>query len=258
MTGRHNDIHAELAALADGSLPAQRREQVLASVRASPELSDNLDAQRRAIAGIGSQATVEAPVRLHRSIQALVDGAAMPVRRRARARLRLASVVALSATAATAAVLALTANTPPVKAPTVLQAAQLALRPATLPAPAESPRDRGLLASSVDGISYPYWGGRLGWRAAGSRTDRLAGHAVTTVFYADGSSRRIGYAIVAGSPLPAPTDAAVVEQAGVRFRVLDASGATVVTWRQAGHTCILAAHGVSSAILLGLASWHRS
>jgi hypothetical protein len=257
MTRERNDIQAELAALADGTLPARRRERALARVQASPELAVDLEAQRRALAGVGSQAMVQAPDRLRRSIQTLGADAATAPRRRKR-RLRLVSAVALSATAAVAAVLALTASTPPIRAPTVLQAAQLALRPATLPAPAESARDHGLLASSVDGISYPYWGGRLGWQAAGARTDRLGGHAVTTVFYADGSSRRIGYAIVAGSPLAVPAHATVVEQAGVRFGVLQSPGATVLTWREAGHTCILAARGVPSATLLRLASWRRS
>jgi hypothetical protein len=251
MSREPNDIQAELSALADGTLPAGRREQVLARVSESPELAANLEDQRRALAGIALQETVRAPVQLRSSIQALADSAGTPSRPR-KSRLRLAAMGALTAAAVATAVLVLTATSPPPKggsAPTVLQAARLALGPATLASPAESPRDHDLLARSV---------GQPGWRAAGARTDRLGGRTVTTVFYSDGASGRIGYAIVAGPALPVPRAATVVERGGVRFSVLGSSGAAVVTWRQAGHTCVLAARGVGSQTLMGLASWRRS
>jgi anti-sigma factor RsiW len=41
--------HAELAALADGSLPPERRAELEAKVAASPELTELLAEQRRAI-----------------------------------------------------------------------------------------------------------------------------------------------------------------------------------------------------------------
>jgi hypothetical protein len=256
-----DDIQAELAALADETLPAERRERVLACVEESPELADGLEAQRRALAGVRYQEAVRAPDQLRRSIQALADGAGAP-RRRYRLRPRLVAVGMLSTAAAAAVVvLAVTATSPSSTggpAPTVLQAARLALGPATLASPPESSGDHDLLARSVEGVPYPNWGGSLGWQAAGARTDRLGGHTVTTVFYANGGYGRIGYAIVAGSALPAPVDATAIDRGGVRFGVLDSSGVAVVTWRQAGHTCILAARGVASRTLLNLASWHRS
>jgi hypothetical protein len=90
--------------------------------------------------------------------------------------------------------------------------------------------------------------------------DHLGARSVTTVFYAarDGahaSSGRIGYAIVAGSALPLPRGGTEVTDRGIAFHLLHTRGATVLTWRRAGHTCILAARGVSNVTLVHLAAW---
>jgi hypothetical protein len=143
-------------------------------------------------------------------------------------------------------------------APTVLQAARLALRPAALAAPAQSSQNSDVLDRSVEGVAYPYWEDSSGWRAAGARTDRLAGRTVTTVFYTYGprahsGAHRIGYAIVAGHALAVPVGREV-SSGGIDFRVLASEGATVVTWRRAGRTCILAARGVAGATLVHLAT----
>ena len=82
------------------------------------------------------------------------------------------------------------------------QAAAPTLRAATLPAPAESRADHAQLTAAVGGVRFPYWGERFGWRSTGTRSDRIDGRAVTTVFYADAAGRRIGYAILAGTPAP--------------------------------------------------------
>jgi hypothetical protein len=256
MDDKHDDgIRAQLAMLADGTLPAAQHEQILARVQDSPELARELEAQRGAVALLHRLEDVQAPPSLQRSIGEM--RARPPLRahppRRARLHLRPTVALALATAAAAATIIALTAAPP--SAPTVLQASQLALRPATLPAPAESPQAHGLLVSSVDGISYPYWGGSLGWRTAGARTDHLGGRTITTVFYADSAARRIGYAIVAGRALPLP-HGAVVSRRGVTFHVLTAtSGVTIVTWRRAGHTCILVARGVNAGTLMHLATW---
>jgi hypothetical protein len=265
MSSEQNDIEAELAALADGTLPAERHAQALDRVHRSPELAARLTSQHQAIASMRALESVAAPDALRRSIEAQtaatgargrVADPSTPHRRPGRVRLRLAGAVALGATAIAAVTLALTATSP--SAPTVLQASRLALRPATLAAPPESAHNRALLASSVEGVPFPYWGGGLGWQAAGARIDRLGGRTVRTVIYADGRSRRIGYAIVAGSALPTPTGARTAERGGVRFQVLASGAVTILTWREAGHTCILAARGVDSQTLLRLASWQRS
>ncbi len=267
MSRKPEDIQIELAALADGTLPAARREQLLAQVADSPELSDALDRQRHAVAIVGSLETVEAPSLLRRSIETLAapDGQPASARvdsrrsrpRRSSLRLlpRLAAGVALAAAAAVAVALALTAGG--ASTPTVLEASSLALRPSTQPAPAESPHNPNLLAASAEGIPYPYWGGRLGWRAAGARTDTVAGRTVTTVFYTHRGAR-VGYSIVSGSALPVPAPSAAIERRGVRFHVARAADPTVVTWREAGHTCILTARTVGVRTLVHLAAWKRS
>src|ERR1700677_1208759 len=45
------------------------------------------------------------------------------------------------------------------------QASALALRPATLPAPAQSKHDEAQLTAAVDDVAFPYWEDRSGWRA---------------------------------------------------------------------------------------------
>ncbi len=249
-------IEAQLAALADDTLPARQREPLLAHINDSPELAGALERQQQAVAILSSLQDVRAPAALHSSIESVVASASHR-RRRAAVRRRFAGVGALAVAATVAFIIALTAGT--ASEPTVRQAARLALRPATFASPAESSRDRGKLDSSVEGIAYPYWQGSFGWQTAGARVDRLAGRIVTTVFYTHNSPtsavpERIGYAIVAGRALALPSGAATTLR-GVRFHILNSAGATVVTWRQAGHTCILAARGVTSNTLVQLAAW---
>lgn len=202
-------------------------------------------------ASIRSLEAVQAPASLHRSLEELVRSAPRRQRRRMPA-LRLAGAGALATAAVAAVVLALGGGSS--RTPTVLEASSVALEPASLASPAENPRRQGVLEASVEGVSFPYWGGARGWPAAGARTDRLDGRVITTVFYTARDGKRIGYAIVAGSPLPMPATGTAVDRGGVRFHVLHSAGATVVTWREAGHTCILAARGVPAHTLLRLVS----
>jgi hypothetical protein len=135
------------------------------------------------------------------------------------------------------------------------QAAAPTLRAATLPAPSESSAHQTQVAAAVDGVPFPYWGERLGWRTTGAREDRVDGRAVTTVFYANADGRRIGYAILAGSPAPRVSGGVIAWREGVPYRLLTENGASVVTWLRDGHLCVLSGHSVSSATLLRLASW---
>jgi hypothetical protein len=135
------------------------------------------------------------------------------------------------------------------------QAAASTLRAATLPAPPESPADHAQLAVAVDGVPFPCWEDRFGWRSTGSRTDRVDGRSITTVFYGDSSGRRIGYAILAGTPAPRVGGGVIAWRGGVSYRLLNENGAAVVTWLRDGHLCVVSGRGVSSATLLGLASW---
>ncbi len=299
MSREPEDIHAALAALADGTLPDRSQETrasgagrlgdasaVLAQVAESPELAAELEDQRRAVLLMRSLEQVEAPTLLRRSIELAAKGEAavgdatagegsasassLAARgtRRERARSsrrssplrlpsRLAAGVAFAAAVVVVLVLVLTTGGS-TNAPTVLQASGAGLRTATGGAPAESAHNPHLLAVSAVGIPYPYWGGKLGWKAVGARTDTVGGRAVTTVFYANSRSQRIGYSIVAGPALAVPAGSASVPHQGVGFHVISHANPTIVTWREAGHTCILTARGVSTGTLIRLATWQRA
>src|SRR4051794_3955425 len=80
--GRRRDI-TELAALADGSLPPERRAAVEARVAASPELRDRLDEQERALELLrGAAAGIDAPAGLRRNVRAQRSARRTPVARR--------------------------------------------------------------------------------------------------------------------------------------------------------------------------------
>jgi hypothetical protein len=281
MSSEPEDIHAALAALADGALPEQRRESVLAQLAKSPELAAELEDQRRAVMLVRSLERIEAPALLRRSIELAAEGEAAVGAtgdgsaggagsargaRRQRAsggsssHLRLPSrLLAGVAFAAAVVVLVLVLTTGgSTSAPTVLQASGAGLRTAAGAAPSESPHNPHLLVASAAGISYPYWGGKLGWQAVGARTDTVGGRTVTTVFYANARSQRIGYSIVAGPALAIPAGSTSVERHGVSFRVMSHANPTIVTWREAGHTCILTARGVGAGTLMHLAAWQRA
>jgi hypothetical protein len=142
----------------------------------------------------------------------------------------------------------------------VRDAAALTHRAANHAAPAENSSDRRELAAAVDGVSFPYWGGRLGWHSTGSRVDRIDGRTVRTIFYENRHGQRIGYAIVAGSAPSQGSGGVVSRRDGTPYRLLTIDGAPVVVWLRDGHLCVVSGHGVGGATLLRLASWdgHRS
>jgi hypothetical protein len=133
------------------------------------------------------------------------------------------------------------------------QASALTLRPSTAAAPAE--RNHTELTAAVEGLSFPYWGGRFGWRSTGARTDRVGGRTVTTIFYANSRGQRIGYAIVAGSAPERPSGGVTSWHDGTPYRLLSMNGAPVVSWLRNGHLCVVSGRGVEGATLLRLASW---
>jgi hypothetical protein len=207
---------------------------------------------------------VRAPEELHRRIQALVVERSTQHRRPSpRARLsggwpslglRLGGGVALAA--GTAVVLLLLsssgAGSPPL---TMREASALTLRGATMAAPGESSANHNQLATAVDGVAFPYWGERFGWRSSGQRVDRVGGRAVTTVFYTSAGGRRIGYAIVAGTPPPRVSGGTIAWRGGTAYKLMRENGAQVVTWVRDGHMCVVSGRGVDSAMLVKLASW---
>jgi hypothetical protein len=135
------------------------------------------------------------------------------------------------------------------------QTAALTLLPATAPAPAKSSTGRQELAASVDGVRFPYWEDALGWASTGTRTDRVGGRPVTTVFYADHRGASVGYAIVGGLPAPAVGGGRVELRSGIPFRLQRVGGVPVVTWLRNGHLCVVSGNRVSASTLLALASW---
>ena len=193
---------------------------------------------------------VRAPDSLHRQVGTLVAS-----RRRRRLALHPPVLGAVAATVVVMVALAVVLSGSDSSGPSLRQAAAPTLRAATLPAPPESSANHAQLATEVDGVPFPYWEDRFGWRSTGTRSDRIDGRTVTTVFYSDAAGRRIGYAILAGAPAPQIDGGVVAWRGGVPYRLLTVNGAAVVTWLRDGRLCVVSGHGVSSATLLKLASW---
>ena len=203
---------------------------------------------------------VRAPESLHSQVQALVADASRRKGRRGTGHRRAPAGYAIAgalaaAVAAIAIAIGLSGGGNGASGPFIGQASALTLGRSTAAAPRKTP-GTAHLAAAVDGVAFPYWEDRFGWRSTGTRRDHVNGRAVTTVFYADHRGRQIGYAIVAGTPAPTQDRGAIAWRNGTRFRVLQLDGATVVSWLRDGHLCVVAGRGVSAAMLLALASWH--
>ncbi len=240
---------AELAALADGTLPADRRPALEAKLAGSPELRALLERQRRALAATSVAASEPAPP----SLRGRVEGS-LGDRRARRRRARLVPGLALGGAVAAVAAIMLTlvlAGAP--EGPTVADAARLAASKPTGPAPPRLAGSRSQLAVRVDGVAFPDLSRAYGWRPVGVRHDEVDGRAATAVYYRkDGT--RIGYVILAGSALPSPSQARATTRRGVRYEALSVDGNPTVTWQRLGHTCVLTGR-VSRSELLALASW---
>jgi hypothetical protein len=76
MSREPEDIHAALAAFADGTLPEDQRESLLARVAETPALAAELEDQRRAVMLVRSLERVEAPTLLRRSVELAAKGEA--------------------------------------------------------------------------------------------------------------------------------------------------------------------------------------
>jgi hypothetical protein len=120
----------------------------------------------------------------------------------------------------------------------VAEAAQLADRAPSAPAPPPVGDSGTQLALDVEGVAFPDLLRSFGWRAVGVRRDELDGRNATTVFYEKGA-KRIAYVIVAGSGLPRPSGAQGTTREGVLFQTLRVDGRPAVTWRRNGRTCVL-------------------
>lgn len=200
-----------------------------------------------------------APQSLHRRIESLVATHQKHRLGRPSSRRRRFSALGLASAGAIIAVIVVAIAVIPggggASTLSLRQAAAPTLRAATLPAPSQSGTHQGQLAVAVDGVPFPYWEDRFGWRSSGARSDLIDGRMVTTVFYSDSRGQRIGYAILGGSPAPQIEGGSTFWRGGVPYRLLAENGAAVITWLRHGHLCVVSGHGVSSATLLKLASW---
>jgi hypothetical protein len=228
------DLDAELALLVDGRLGRERA----AELEATPELADRIALAR---AGrdqlLAAAALVEAPFELRRQVDEL---ATRPPTARRRWR-PLAALAGIAGAAAVALVLITAGGTPTVR--DVLDSA------GRTPAAAISPAGGGpLLPVAVEQVRFPNYQEKFGWRAVGRREDEIDGRDVTTVFYRRGPDR-VRYSIVAGEALAEP-DGRDIEADGARLRQI---GATAVTWRRLGHTCVMT--GPDLRTVAELAGW---
>jgi anti-sigma factor RsiW len=236
---------ADICALADGTLAADRRPAVEARVAASEELREAVRHQRRALAAAEVLLSEPVPEALPPAVLAHRHAAG---RRRPRRRVlaRLLPVAGLAAVAAVA-VLVVAGTT---GSPAIADVARLAARPPNAPAPAAAPGAR--LAVAVEGTAFPDWR-RVGWQATGVRRERLDGRSTTVVYYRKGGMR-VAYAIVSGDALRLPSSGYSTVRAGVPLRALSVGGRATVTWRRDGRTCVLTGSAPRRA-LLALASW---
>jgi anti-sigma factor RsiW len=240
---------AELTALADGTLPAERRAAVEARVAASPELHELLERQRRAVAATRALPDEPVPASLRTAVEA---------RRRARGRhgrprwlvARVGMAAALAAAIAVVASVVLTGGP---GTPTVAEAARFAGEAPSGPVPRPSGSEGTKLAVDVEGVVFPDLLASYGWRAVGVHRGEVDGRDATTVYYGK-DGRRIAYVVVAGTGLPRPSSSNSTLRDGVRFQTLRVDERLVVTWRRLGHTCVLIGDAPRSE-LLALASW---
>jgi hypothetical protein len=201
---------------------------------------------------------VPAPQRLHDRVQELVDERVGARDRRPRLRITspLGALTGAAAAAAVAVAIVLaTGGGGTHSAPGLATASTLALAGPTSAAPAEDPANHRRLAASVDGVAFPYWEESLGWRTVGARADRVGGRDIRTVYYANAAGRRIGYAIVGGTPPATVSGGRVWRHDGTDYRLLRVGDAEAVVWLRGGRLCVVSGRGVQGATLLRLASW---
>jgi hypothetical protein len=248
---RHRDrpSEAELAALADGSLPPEKRARVERAVAASAELRAELQLQRYALDAVNSAAGERAPAGLRARITL-----AEPPRRRSRP-LRVFATAGTAALAAVLVVVLVLAGGPS-GAPSVADASVLGARPAVGGITEARDGSPTLARPRAAGLRFPDWQYRFGWHAIGSRVDRLGARAAVTVFYRH-RNQVIAYTIVGGRPLPVGAQARTTIREGVVLRALGVGGRRVVSWVRGGHTCIVSAKSMDTPTLLRLAAWNH-
>jgi hypothetical protein len=241
---------AELSALADGSLAADRRAAVREQIAASPELSELYERERQVVEMLHeARASARAPA----SLRSAIAASRPPARVRAQRRIVFGGAFAGAlAVVALALVLVLPAGTP--GAPSISDAAALAVRGIAAPAPVPDPTaPDAKLGDKLGDIYFPNWKRSFGWRAVGQRSDHIGGRLALTVYYG-GHGHRVAYTIVDAPALAQPA-ATLTRLHGGEYRTLMVGGRLVVTWQRENHTCVLSGHGVPASVLRRLAAW---
>src|SRR5438876_5605421 len=169
---------AELCALADGTLPAERRAEVEARVAASSELQELLERQRRAVLAAQTLGAENVPESLLRGVEARARALAA---RRARSPRLVPRFALAGAAAVTAAVVAAVGLSGGPGAPSAADAARLGTQAPTGPAPRPAGKTGTKLAAAVEGVHFPNLNVFAGWRAVGVRHGRIGGRDATVV-----------------------------------------------------------------------------
>jgi hypothetical protein len=238
----------DLSAMADGTLDPGRREDVERWIAGSPHLRSLYERERAAVEALQKAAAERAPGRLRMRV------VSVRASRRTRGRWNPGFAALAGVLAAAAAALALLLPGGGPGSPSVSQAAQLALRGPAAPAPVPDPSDpRIKLDQRLQGLYFPNWSRTLGWRPVGARTDRLGGRPAVTVYY-QRAGMTVAYTII-GAPVLAQPSVPVTHLGRFALQTLRLRGRTVVTWRRAGHTCVLSASAVAARTLDQLADW---
>jgi hypothetical protein len=174
-------------------------------------------------------------------------------RPRKRARRQTLRLVVLPLTAAAAAIAIVLAAGG--RDPTLRDAASTALRAPTQAPPEKDSRNARFVKASIGGVRFPnYTWYAKRWSTVGSRRDELSGRDVLTLTYRAGD-RRLGYTVVDGKPLDVPSGARRLTAKGKRLAVLRRGKALVVTWREGGHTCVLASRDMGVDAMVDFATW---
>ncbi|MGZ4230081.1 MAG: anti-sigma factor family protein [Solirubrobacteraceae bacterium] len=241
---------ADLSALADGTIDPARRPEVEAHIAASPELSALYERERRVVEMLHHAAVTDrAPASLRARIEAQRPKPAVQARRRFG---YAGALVGGLAALALALALILPGGTP--GSPSVSDAAALAIKGATEPAPVPDPNEpSGTIGDGIQDVYFPDWKGHFHAVAVGQRTDGLGGRPAVTVYYR-WKGKMVAYTIV-GVPALSQPKASVTQKNGVELRTLTIGGRTVVTWRRDGHTCVISGPGLSASDLQRLAAW---
>jgi hypothetical protein len=230
----------QLVALADGTLSGPGRAELEARVAASPEATELLQAQRRALAATRA---FDPP---------LPDGFEPRARRAVAARPAWLGGGLAALCGAAVLLVAIVLAPGDRGATTIASMAAVSVQPPELPAP--PPAGDAKLRRSFAGVTFPDWESAHGWRAVGARRDGVDGRATDTVYYHH-THHQIGYTVLSGAPVDLPWRGRRVERDGVAVQLYRDGPRTVAVFERSGRTCVLAGVVHREETLVKLATW---